>query len=133
MMLSRVISDASPKQAKDDQVAMLRMNARPSQFDHLRAKWLEDIEFELLRAVVTTMRRRIEPGLQSVCADDIGGRQVLNDEMIANSIEAVFVQPGRVGFFKSFAEFEIEDLKSQGLRGADFIQVTGKPRAVAGR
>jgi len=72
-------------------------------------------------------------GLQSVCADDIGGGQMFNDEMIANGIEGVFVQAGRVGLFKPFVEFEIEDLKPQGLRGADFIQVAGEPRAVVGR
>ena len=40
-MLPRVIGDAFPEQAKNDQVAMLRMNTRPSQFNHLRAKRLE--------------------------------------------------------------------------------------------
>ena len=58
---------------------------------------------------------------------------MFNDEMIAHSIEGVFVQSGRVGLFKAFVEFEIEDLKPQGLRGADFIQVAGEPSAVVGR
>src|SRR5678816_4805543 len=71
-MLSRVISDAFPQQAKDDKVAMLRMNTRSSQFNHLRAKRLESLELELLRAVIAAIRRRVVPGLQSVCADDIG-------------------------------------------------------------
>ena len=51
-MLSRVIGDAFPQQAKDDEVAMLRMNTRPPQFNHLRAQRLEGLELELLRAVI---------------------------------------------------------------------------------
>src|SRR5713226_3041100 len=116
-MLSRVIGDAFPEQTKDDEVAMLRMNARPSQFNHLRAKRLESLELELLRAVVAAIRRGVAPGLQSVCANDIGGRQMFNDEMIASGIEGVFVQAGGVRLFEPFVEFEIEDLKAQGLRG----------------
>src|SRR5437016_7230659 len=131
-MLSRVISDAFPEKAKDDEVAMLRMNTCPSQFNHLRAKRLEDLELELLRAVVATISRGVVPGLQSVGANDIGRGQMFNDEMIADGIEGVFVQSGRVGLFKAFVEFEIEDLKAQGLRGADFIQIAGKPQAVMG-
>lgn len=41
---------------------------------------------------------------------------MLNDEMIANGIEGVFVQAGRVGLFKPFVEFEIETLTPQRLR-----------------
>ncbi len=132
-MLSRVIGDAFPEQAKNDEVAMLRMNTRPSQLNHLRAQRLEDLELELLRAIVAATRRCVVAGLQSVCADDIGGGQVFNDEMIANGIEGVFVQAGRVGLFKPLVEFEIEDLKAQGLCGTDFIQVAGEPRGVVGR
>ena len=79
------------------------------------------------------MRRRIVAGLQSVCADDIGGGLMFDDEMIANGIEGVFVQAGRVGLFKPFVQFEIEDLKAQRLCGADFIQVAGEPRGVVRR
>ena len=72
-MLSRVIGDAFPEQAKNDQVAMLRMNTCPSQFNHLRAKRLEDLELELLRAIVAATPSRVVAGLQSVGANDIGG------------------------------------------------------------
>src|SRR6266496_3323636 len=51
-VLSRVIGDAFPEQTKNDEVAMLRMTTRPSQFNHLRAQRLEDLELELLRAVI---------------------------------------------------------------------------------
>ena len=120
-MLSRVISNAFPEQAKHDEVAMLRMNTCPSQFNHLRAKRLEGLELELLRAVVAAISRGVVPGLQSVCANDIGGGQMFNDEMIADDIEGVFVQAGRVGLFKAFVEFEIEDLKPQRLRRTNIL------------
>src|SRR3954454_10874425 len=112
-MLARVISNTFPEQAKDDEVAMLRMNTCPSQFNHLRAKRFEDFELELLRAVVTATRRRIVPRLQSVCANNSGGGQMLNYEMIANTIEGIFIQAGDVGLLKPFVQFEIEDLKPQ--------------------
>ena len=58
---------------------------------------------------------------------------MFNDEMIANGIEGVFVQAGRVGLFKTFVEFKIEDLEAQRLRGANFIHIAGQPRGVVGR
>ncbi len=57
---------------------MLRMNTRPSQFNHLHAQRLEDLEFKLLRAVITQTRRRVVAGLQTVCANDISGGQMFN-------------------------------------------------------
>ena len=58
---------------------------------------------------------------------------MFNDEMIASGIEGICIQTGRVGLFMPFVEFEIEDLKPQGLRRADFIEVAGEPRVVVGR
>ena len=109
---------------------MLRMNTGASQLDHLLAKRLEDLELELLRTVVAAMGRRVAAGLQSVCADDIGGGQMFNDEMIANGIEGVFVQAGRVGLFKPFVEFEIEDLKPQRLRRANILRTSSQSSRV---
>ena len=65
-------------------------------------------------------RQQFAQALQSVCADDIGGGQMFNDEMVANRIEGVFVQAGRVGLFKPFVEFEIEYSETQSLRCPDF-------------
>ena len=132
-VLSRVSGDAFPEQAKDDKVAMLRMDTRAPQLNHFRAQRLEGLELEFLRAVISYMRRRIVAGLQSVCADDIGGGQMFNDEMIANGIKGVFVQAGRVGLFKSFVEFEIENLKPQRLCRANVIPASRQPgRVVSG-
>src|SRR6266566_8863429 len=129
-MLSRVIGDAFPEQAKDDEVAMLRMNTRPSQLNHLSTQQLEDLELELLRTVVAAIRRRIVAALQAVCTDDIGGGQMFNDEMIANGIKGVFVQAGRVGLFKALVEFEIENLKPQRLCRANVLLAARQPGRV---
>src|SRR5207247_9799251 len=85
--LSGVIGDAFPQQAEDDEVAVLRMNTRAPQFNHLRAQWLEALKLKLLRAVITQMPRLVVAGLQAVCADDVGGGQLLHDQMIANGAE----------------------------------------------
>jgi len=58
---------------------------------------------------------------------------MFHDEMIANGIEGVFVQTGRVGLFKPFVQFEIEDLKPERLRRADFILVAGESSGIEGR
>ncbi len=72
--------------------------------------------------------------LQSVCADDVSRGNMFNDEMIANGIKRILVQAGGVGLFKSFVEFEVEDLKTQGLRGPDFLPVPRQAcRVVPGR
>lgn len=92
---------------------MLRVNTCAPQLNHLPAQRLKNLELELLRAIVTAIRRRIVTGLQTVSADDICRLQMFHDEMIANGVEWIFIEAGRIGLFKPFIEFEIEDLKAQ--------------------
>src|SRR5271165_393471 len=110
IVLPGVVSNPFPEQAKDDEVAMLWMNTGASQFNHLRAQRLEDLKFKFLCAVITQVRRRVLAGLEAVSANDGAGWQMFNDEMMANGVERVFVQSGRVGLLKPFVEFEIKDL-----------------------
>ena len=58
---------------------------------------------------------------------------MFNDEMIANGVERVCVQAGRVGLFQPFVEFQIEDLKALGLGGANFRLISRQPRGVVRR
>ena len=132
-VFARVVGDAFPEQAEDDEVAVLRMNTRAPQLNHFRAQRFEDLKLKFLRAVVAQTGCGVDAGLETVRADDIGRWQMFNDEMIANGIERVFVQPGDVRLFQPFVEFEIEDLKAQRLRGADFVRISGKPRGIMGR
>src|SRR5438045_2446977 len=83
---ARVTGDALPQQAQNDYVTVLWMNTCAPQLHHFFAQRLEDIKFKFLGAVITQTRCRVLPGLQTVGADDIGGRQMLDDEMIANCV-----------------------------------------------
>ena len=58
---------------------------------------------------------------------------MLNDEMIADGIEGVFVEAGGIGLLKPFVEFEIEDLKPQSLRRANVLRASSKSSLVANR
>ncbi len=58
---------------------------------------------------------------------------MLNDEMIANSIERILIQAGGVGLLKPFVEFEIEDLKPQRLRRANVLRASSQSSHVVNR
>src|SRR5271170_1993125 len=107
------------------------MNTGASQFNHPGTQRLKDLKLKLLRAVITQMRRRVMAGLQAVGANDSGGGQMFNNEVIANGVERVLIQSGRVGLFKPFVEFKIKDLKTQGLGSANVIHVSGQPCRIA--
>src|SRR5262245_26819022 len=109
-VLLGVISDALPEQAEDNEVTVLSMDARSPQFDHFRAQRLEYVELKLLGRVITQLLRRVGSGLQSVRANKLARSQVLNDKMIANGVERIFIQPSGVRLFKPFVQFEVEDL-----------------------
>ena len=58
---------------------------------------------------------------------------MLNDEMIANSIEWIFIQAGGIRLLKPFVEFEIEDLKPQRLRLANVLGASSQSSLVVNR
>ena len=58
---------------------------------------------------------------------------MLNDEMIANSIERIFIQAGGIGLLKPLVEFEIENLKPQRLRRANVFRASSQPSLVVNR
>lgn len=62
-VLPRVIGNAFPEQAKDEEVAMLRMDTRAPQLDHFRAQRLEGLKLELLCTVIPEICRRIVAAL----------------------------------------------------------------------
>ena len=111
-VLSRVVGNAFPEQAEYDEIAVPRMNTRTPQLNYFRAQWFEDLKLKFLRAVIAQRCRRVHAGLQTVRANDVGRRQMFDDEVIANCIERVFVQTGDVRLFQPLVEFEIEDLET---------------------
>jgi len=58
---------------------------------------------------------------------------MFNNKMIANSVEGIFVKAGRVGLFKTLIEFEIKNLETQGLGGANVVGIPRQPRSVIRR
>jgi hypothetical protein len=54
---------------------------------------------------------------------------MLDQQVIANGVKRIFVPSRRIGLRQAFIQFEVENLKTQGLGGADF---TGIPRQADG-
>jgi hypothetical protein len=126
----RVIRNTFPEQSKNHEVSMLAMDARPAKLNHLIPNRLENLEFKFLRAVVTQMRRGVPAGLQTVSAHNFTSGQMLDDEMIANSIKRIFIEPGSMGLFESFIKFEVEDFIAQRLGGPHFPEMDREARCV---
>jgi hypothetical protein len=132
-VFSRVIGYPLPQQAKDHEITVLAVNTGPAQLDYFGTNWLENVEFKLLRAIVTQMGSCVPAGLQTVSANDLASGQMLDYEMIAHRVKRIFIQAGSTRLFKSFVQFEIENLIAQGLGCPDFAKIPRQPRRVLGR
>jgi len=128
-----IISNAFPQQSQHDEIPVLAMDARAAQLDYFRAQRLEDRKLKLLGAVITQMRCCIAAGLQTIRADNLTGGQMLDQEVIANGVEGIFVTAGGAGRGEAFVELQVEDLEAQHLCGADFIGVSSEPCRVLSR
>jgi len=132
-MLARVIGNAFPEQAKDDEVPMLWMDTSSTQLDHLCAPWFKDMKLKFMRAIIAQVSRCIWSGLQPVGADYGGRWHMLYQQMIADDVEGVFVKAGHIGFCRPDVEFKVENLKAQRLRRAKVIQASCKSSGVVNR
>jgi hypothetical protein len=112
---------------------MLAMHAGASQLNYLASQSLEDLKLEFLGRVVTTTSLGVNPGLQTVRADDLLRSQMLHHQMVAHRIEGIFIPASGVRIGQTFVEFEVEYLKSKGLSGPEFIQVLRESRLVLRR
>jgi hypothetical protein len=74
----------------------------------------------------------IPTGLQTVGADDATSGQMLDDEMVAYSVKGIFIKLGRMGFFKSFPQFEVEHFITQGLGSPDLTEIGRELRCILG-
>src|SRR5437867_110437 len=101
---ARVVGNALPQQAEHDEIAVLLVNAGPSEFDEFAANGLERREIKLLFAVVTAVRRRRQPGLQAIRPDDFARRQMLDEQMVADFIERVGIESGDERFGQPLVE-----------------------------
>ena len=93
-MLLGVISDPFPKQAQNNQIPVLAMNASTTQLDNFRPQPLKCLEVKFLSRVITKVILRVSARLQTVSADDVPGWQVLHHQVVTNRIKGVFLSAG---------------------------------------
>src|SRR5881392_2054167 len=113
--LARVTRDAAPEQVQQIEIAVLSMHACPAQLDHSAAQWFVGREVKLALAVIADIRCGSRAGLQSICANDFICRDVFDDQVVANVVEKIDVEPGEMRLHQALVEFEIKNLKPQPL------------------
>src|SRR5439155_10517389 len=94
--LARVTRDTAPEQMQQIEIAVLSMHACPAQLDHFTAQWFVGREVKLALAVIADVRRGTRAGLQSIRADDFICRDVFDDQVVANIIETIDIEPGKM-------------------------------------
>ena len=109
------------------EVAMVCMHACATELDRFLAQWLVGQKVKLTLAVVTDVRGGALASLQAIRPDDFPGRDLLDNQMVANFIESVCVQPGEMRFGQAFVEFKVENVKPQPLRSANFVRAACQP------
>jgi hypothetical protein len=70
--------------------------------------------------------------LQTIRADDLARRHMLDEQVIADFIKRVGVQSRHDGFGEALVQFEIEDGKTQSLGGTDFARTLRQTGSVFG-
>jgi len=128
-----VMSDSLPQRTKHDEISVLGMHTGSPQFDHLLSQRFENAKLELLLAIVADALHCIVARLQAIRSNHLPRGQMFHDEMIANTIESVFVKAREMGVLEALAEFKVEDLVAQRLRRANLVRVTRQPRIVVSR
>src|SRR5439155_4516898 len=87
--LARVTRDAAPEKMQQIEIAVLNMHACAAQLDHFTAQWFIRREIKLALAVIADVRRGVNAGLQSICANDFICRDVFDDQVVANVVEKI--------------------------------------------
>lgn len=92
---------------------MLAMNGRATKFDDRSAQGLIRCEIELARAVVTQVARGGSSGLQAIRSNNLVGRAMFDDEVVANGIEFIGIEAVLVGRFEALPQLKVENEKAQ--------------------
>src|ERR1041385_895903 len=108
-MFPRVIGDALPEQAEHNEISVLLMNTGSTQFDQFGTNRLKGGKIKLLLAVIATIECRSRAGLQTICADNIAGRDMLDEQVVTCLIERIGIESRCQRFGQSLIEFEIKD------------------------
>ena len=100
---------ALPEHVKDEGIAEIEVHAGAAEFEHFVADGIVGSEIEKLIAVIAEIGGGSVAGLQAIGADELGGFQVADHEVVAEGIEGIDVQAGALGGGEAFAEFKIKD------------------------
>src|SRR6185369_3634902 len=109
---------------------MTSMHTRAANFDDLVAEGFEGTKIKFLRGIIAAISCGADAGLQAVGADDFLREHMLDDQVIANGVERIFVVTGCVGFLESFLELDVKDLEAQFLGGANVAETAREARRV---
>src|SRR5689334_18801123 len=115
---------------KHTEVAMRLVYASAPELNDLGAQRLVDVKIELTLAVVTMICRRDIAGLQSISPNDLSCVAFFDEQVIANRIKRVGIQPIEMGFGETFVQLEIENLKPQSLRSPYVVCGLCEPDAI---
>ena len=64
-----------------------------------------------MRGPARSFRRGVRAGFQSICANNFAGREVFNDQVIANVIEGIDIEAGEMRLHQALVQFQVENLK----------------------
>src|ERR1700719_3519174 len=98
---------------------MIAMDAGAAELDDLAAHALVGGEAELLFAVVAEVAAGDVAHLDAVGTDDLSGGAFLDDQVVADVVEAVLVVAVDEGRLQTLVELEVEDQEAEAIgRGA---------------
>ncbi|EPJ39382.1 putative protein TPRXL [Streptomyces afghaniensis 772] len=129
--VDHVAGDSRPDEADDRAVAVVGVHAGAADLDELGPDRGEGAQVELALGVQASGDRRALRRQQPVGADDLAGRLLTDEQVVAVRVERVDVQPGlRAG--QQGAQLPGEDVVPQPLRGTHVLLVPGEGDGVAG-
>lgn len=109
--LSHIQRYTAPQKLQHIERSMVGMHASATQFDDLRPQPFVRRKIKLPLTIIPDVCAGTLACLQTVCSYDIAGRNVLNNQVIADGIERISIEPIYMGLHQSFVQFEIKNLK----------------------
>jgi hypothetical protein len=93
-----VVCDPAPKEVQQVEVPVICMHTGAAELDYFPTQGFVGREIEFALAVVADVCDRALAGLQAVGAHDFSRRDVLDYQVLADGIERIDIEPGKVRF-----------------------------------
>jgi len=110
-MLDCVFRNGAPKKMEHDQIAMICMNTRASKLNHLGANRFIRCEVELTFAVIADIYGGTPSRLQTIRTDNFTRVGMFDDQVVADCVERIDIEPVEMRLHQPFIQFEVENLK----------------------